>query len=138
MRTHLKLEGHYIEHVPGGISVGAVATTVTLNGDLVVELPALFLPIGNGLAITPVVVPDGDTAVRIDFTRWSPLRYGTRDTARFPLNLTGQDLAVRVARAFDADPRTSWHCTAEEAMQWLRQHGDHLGLADALRTEARR
>ncbi len=129
MRTHLKLDGHYTGHVRGGISVGAVAITLDLSNDLVVELPAPFLPIGDGLAVTPAVVPDGDSAVRIDFTRWSPLRYGTRGAARFPVNFVGQDVAVRVARAFDADPRASWHCTADEAMEWLRQHGDRLGLA---------
>jgi hypothetical protein len=117
--SYIKLEANYTEHVPGGMSIGNVGLTTTLNNGTRVEFPMPFVSIGNGLAITPAVNPNGDAGLRMDFTRWTPLRYGANRTAGFPLEFRSQDLAVRVARAFDADPSTRWGCTADEARAWL-------------------
>jgi hypothetical protein len=57
--------------------------------------------------------------VRIDFSRWVPLRYGGAAPACFPLFLSSQELAARVARAFDADPGTRWTDTPEQMKAWL-------------------
>lgn len=120
MNTHVKLDGHYIDQTRDRIGVGAIPVTVTLGGGTV-EFPAPFLPIGGGLAVMPAIAPDGDTAVRIDFTRWIPLRYGQGSSDSLPLYLNGQSLAVRICRAFDADPRTHWRQSADEVRAWLEQ-----------------
>lgn len=112
----IKLDAHYVERS----YVGAVHLTIALNNGTTVIFPAPFLPLTSSLAITPVVVPDGDAGLRIDFTRWSPLRYGVTNAARFPVSLPSQELAARVARAFDADPATTWADTPDQVMAWLR------------------
>jgi hypothetical protein len=120
MDAYIKFEGHYVEHVPGGMSVGSVTGIGKLGNGTTVEVPRPFISIGNNLGVTPVVEPDGQTSLRIDFARWSPLRYGQPITAGFPFNFASQDLAVRVARAFDADPQTSWRDPIDAIASWLR------------------
>ncbi|OLS99358.1 hypothetical protein BJF90_39295 [Pseudonocardia sp. CNS-004] len=121
MNEFIKFEGYYVEYGPGGgVNVGTPSTHITLGNGTTVEIPTPFMRIDRNLAITPAIVPDGESALRIDFTRWSPLRFGTDLTAGFPFNFPTQDLAVRVARAFDADPRTSWRDTPDAIGTWLR------------------
>ncbi|MEV6644553.1 hypothetical protein [Amycolatopsis sp. NPDC051371] len=117
--SYIKLEAHYTIHISGGVHIGAVNLTTVLAGDLTVDMPIPFLALTDTLAVFPSIEADGDTAMRIDFTHWSPLRYGAAGAARFPFALTSQELAVRVARAFDADPAVDWSDTRERIEAWL-------------------
>lgn len=129
MNQFIKFEGHYVEHGPGGgVSVGTAGSGITLSNGTTVEIPTPFIRIDRNLGIVPAIVPDGDAALRIDFTRWSPLRFGIDLTAGFPFNFPSQDLAVKVARAFDADPRTTWRDTPDAIGAWLRTWGADNGL----------
>jgi hypothetical protein len=121
MDTLIQLTAHYQEHVPGGISIGAPKMTIRLGNGTTVETSVLFLPIGNNLAITPVVTLDGDTALRIDLSRWCPMRYGTDCSRSMPFGFTSQQLAIRIARAFDADPATRWSDDTPAMTAWLKQ-----------------
>ncbi|KFU82928.1 hypothetical protein SAMN04489729_4240 [Amycolatopsis lurida] len=112
----IKLDAHYVERS----CVGAVHLSIALNDGTTVVFPAPFLPLTASLAITPHFAPEGDSGLRIDFTHWSPMRYGLTDTARFPVALPSQELAMRVARAFDADPATTWTDPPEQMQAWLR------------------
>jgi hypothetical protein len=124
----MKLEGHYLESTRAGLSVGAVAMQIRLSDGTDVNLPVPFVSIGGNLAVCPQIAVDGDSGLRIDFTRWSPLRYGTDATVRFPVDIRPQSLAIRVARAFDADPSTSWHDQPADMLAWLRTWGPANGL----------
>ncbi|MEV6878636.1 hypothetical protein [Amycolatopsis sp. NPDC051128] len=117
--TYIKLESHYTIHHARGVHVGAVNLTTVLAGDLTVDMPIPFLALTDTLAVCPSIKPDGDTAMRIDFINWSPLRYGAAGAARFPFSLNSQALAARVARAFDADPAIDWSDTSERIEAWL-------------------
>ncbi|GAB3380781.1 hypothetical protein [Amycolatopsis echigonensis] len=126
--SYIKLQGHYTEQTPGGLDLGTINQTVQLGNGTAVELPAPFLPINQHLAIAPVITADGDSAARIDFGRWSPLRYGGDGLAFFPCNFHRQDVAVRVARAFDADPAADWDDTYDQKIAWLHAWGDENGF----------
>jgi hypothetical protein len=117
--SYINLEAHYIEHVRGGVSVGSVAMTLALGNGTTVSLPAPFVRLNSTLAVAPVITPDGDAGARIDFSRWLPLRYGGAGPVCFPMFLTSQALAARVAHAFDADPGTRWTDTPEQIKAWL-------------------
>lgn len=120
MDAYIKLEGYFTEHIPDGVSVASPTAIARLGNDTTVEVPRPFIAIGNNLGITPAIEADGETSLRIDFARWSPLRYGCDFTAGFPFNFADQGLAVRVARAFDADPNTSWRDPVGAIESWLR------------------
>jgi hypothetical protein len=115
---YIKLDGHWVNHIRGGVQVATAALTMQQPGGLTVEMPTLFVPLGGDLAITPVIEPDGEHALRICLDRWSPMHLNPGH--RFPLNVPGLELAVRITRAFDADPDTRWDCTPEEAMAWCQ------------------
>ncbi|WP_219414154.1 hypothetical protein [Pseudonocardia nigra] len=132
MDAYIKFEGYFTEHIRNGVSVGCPTAMVRLGNDTTVEIPRPFIAIGNNLGITPAIEPDGETSLRIDVTRWSPLRYGHPITAGFPFNFAGQELAVRVTRAFDADPNTSWRDPATAIRLWLRTWLDGQGLGSPL------
>jgi hypothetical protein len=125
----IKFECHYMEYAPGGgVSVGTAGTAITLGNGTTVEIPTPFIRLDSNLGIIPAIAPDGDAALRIDFTRWSPLRFGQDLTAGFPFNFATQDLAVKVARAFDVDPRTTWRDTPAAIEAWLRTWGADNGF----------
>lgn len=117
--SYIKPEAHYTIHHGRGVHIGAVSLTTVLAGDLTVDMPIPFVALTDTLAVCPSIEADGDTAMRIDFTNWAPLRYGAAGAARFPFRLNSQALAVRVARAFDADPAIDWSDTPERIEAWL-------------------
>jgi hypothetical protein len=114
--SYIKLDGHWINHIPGCVQVATASVTMPLPGGLTVEMAGPFVPLGNDLAITPVFEADGEHAVRMRLDLWHPMHLNP--VIRFPLSLKGQEIAVRIARDFDADPATRWDCTADEAMAW--------------------
>lgn len=114
----VKLAGHYVEHVPGGVSIGSLSSTIALGNGTTVEMPLPFVPIGPSLAVVPTLMRAGDASVQVDFSRWSPARYGDRGLATFPRWYADQAVAVRICRAFDADPALSWTSPAEEITAW--------------------
>jgi hypothetical protein len=119
--SYIKLEAHYIDQTPSAFVSGAVQLSIALNDGTAVDFPAPFVPLTNTLAVMPMILPDGDAGLRIDFTLWAPLRYGpSGPSVRFPLSLSSQDLAVRVTRAFDADPSTAWSDSPDQMITWLR------------------
>ncbi|RSM58959.1 hypothetical protein DMH03_23970 [Amycolatopsis sp. WAC 01376] len=118
--SYIKLAAHYVDQSGGRIAVGAWQLYITLNNGTTVDFPAPFVALDATLAVTPVIEPDGDAGVRVDFTRWSPLRYGVSGSTGFPVWLSSQELAVRVARAFDADPATRWSDSPDDIRTWLR------------------
>ncbi|MBP2322408.1 hypothetical protein JOF56_002793 [Kibdelosporangium banguiense] len=126
--SYIKLVGHYVHQLPDHISVGNVGFQITLGNGTVVEFPAPFVPINPRLGIAPLVVPNGETGVAIDFSRWSPIRTGPDVIAKFPLNFSDQSMAVKVGRAFDADPATSWTDPVSSVTTWLRTWGPANGL----------
>jgi hypothetical protein len=125
----MKLEGHYIEQTPKGFGVGSISTTITLGNGTTVEMPIPLIPIGNNLAVTPALTADGDTGVRVDFSRWTPTRYGRAGAALFPRWYADQSIAVKVCRAFDADPTVSWDSPLDAihawATAWVQQNLVH-------------
>jgi hypothetical protein len=116
---YIHLHAHYVHHVPGGVSVGAVGLDLQLADGTAVALPVPFVPLDDTLAVTPLIALDGAAGIRIDFTQWAPLRYGAAGNAAFPFYLPSQGLAVRVTRAFAADPATGWDDTPEAKKAWL-------------------
>lgn len=125
--THLNLVGHYENRVPGGVAVGSLGLRFVLGDGTTVEVPTLFKPINDHLAIAPAVTVDG-AVLRFNLGRWAPMRYGPRDGALFAVAFTGPDIAARVAFALEADPRASWHWPAEDASAWCRTHAARLGF----------
>ncbi|OKJ93838.1 hypothetical protein [Amycolatopsis sp. CB00013] len=118
--AYIKLTAHYAEQSGGRVAVGAWHLYITLKNGTKVDFPAPFVPLNETLAVTPVIEPDGDAGVRIDFTRWSPMRYGVAGSTGFPMWMSSQEMAVRVARAFDADPATRWSDSPDDIRTWLR------------------
>lgn len=119
MSTFLKLDAVANFQTRGLVKTVWISFTFQLNDQLTVEMPIPFVPIGGGLAVTPTVTNDGDSALRIDLTRWSPAYVGIDVVAVFPGSFTSQSIAVKVAREFDADPTTSWSDPAS-IRDWLR------------------
>ncbi|MGW4826666.1 hypothetical protein ACWEOG_03720 [Amycolatopsis japonica] len=112
----IKLDAHYLNET----GVGAVGLTITLANGTTVIFPAPFVPLTASLAVMPWIRPDDATGLRIDFAFWAPMTYGDAGAARFPLSLPTQELAVRVTRAFDADPATAWSDSPDQMVAWLR------------------
>jgi hypothetical protein len=117
--SYIKLDGHYTIDRPGNFFVGAVRLTIKLGNGTTVEMPVPFLPLGDGLAISPCTVLEGADSLRFDFGNWMPLTYRDGQVARIPFAVAGQDVAVRACRAFDADPSTGWHDNYEQIAAWL-------------------
>ncbi len=129
--SYIKLHSHYTNDFPDGVHVGAIGMSTKLGNGTAVELPIPFIPISHNLGIAPGMVPDGQTALRIDFTRWAPVRYGRDLVTQFPFHFTTQEMAVKVARAFDTDPATHWRSGFDEIDAWLRTWGPANGLTFA-------
>lgn len=127
-RMHIKLVAHYAKRTGASFDFGTTESTFVFDDGLTVQIPTPFLAISDELGITPAVVKDGAAALRIDLTRWSPMRYGARGSHGFPFVFTGQDAAAKVCRAFDADPRTDWRQTVGEIEAWLREWGPPNGF----------
>jgi hypothetical protein len=121
MRNHLKLTGHIVSHVPGGISTGSFDVAFDL-AECTVQIPLPLTLLENDLAVSPFVTQDGDNALRIDLERWWPIVLRTPAT-RFPFWLPGHALAVRVCRDFDTDRTTSWQDGPDQIKAWLRRWG---------------
>lgn len=128
MSGYTKLDGFYTEQLPDGVGVGGVSMTQQLGNGTTVEFLSPFLPIGNGLAILPAMAPDGKTELRIDFALWSPARVGAGKATALLMITADQDTAVRIARAFDADPTTSWDDPPPVVADWLHAWGQTSGV----------
>lgn len=126
MTSYIRLEAHYLENVPGGVRVGAFSMPIEVGTDMKVDFPAPFVAIGGGLAVAPQVEVDG-VALRIDLTRWAPMRTGPAG-GMWPFNIAPQDLAIRITRAFDADRSTTWQDSSDAIAAWLRRHAADFGL----------
>jgi hypothetical protein len=116
--SYIKMDSHWLNHSEEGVQVAVATLTLPLPGGLTVEFNAPIIPLGNDVAIMPVFEPDGAHAIRFRLDRWSPLHLNP--VRRFPLNFEGQDTAIRVARAIEADPAARWDFTAEEALAWCQ------------------
>ena len=121
--SFIKLDGHWVNHIRGGAQVATAALTMQRPGGLTVEMDTPFVPLGNDLAISPVITFDGEHTVQICLDRWSPMHLNP--VRVFPLSFAGQEHAALAARAFDADPATRWDCTPEEAMAWFTEWAAH-------------
>lgn len=122
--SYTQLQAHYVRQEHGGLNVGSVSVTVQLaDGDTVV-LPIPFLPINDQIGVAPVMehgVNDGST-VRVDFSRWQPICLRDGDAGCVPLVAGDQGEAVRLARAFDADPATSWKDSPSGVEAWRQSY----------------
>ncbi|MGB3444463.1 MAG: hypothetical protein WBA97_37470 [Actinophytocola sp.] len=128
MSTFLKLNAFTTEHSRQGVSVTNPSVTVELGNGTTVEFPAPFVPVSGYLAVVPAISADGETGVRADLSRWSPAYISGRLVVVFPVHFSDQATAVRAARAFDANPDTSWTDSFDQKMAWLREWGPENGV----------
>lgn len=124
---HIQLTAHVVEPNPVGIRITAPTADYVLGDGTTINLPVPFMPAAGPLVITPEIALDGEAGLRLDFTRWSPMRLGA-DGGRFPFTFTGQALAIRIGRAYDADPTTTWRYDVPAAARWLRRHAAEFGV----------
>lgn len=117
MSSYIRLDGHVVTEVPGGVKVSALTVQMPLDNEMTVEMPIPFVPIGGGLAITPALRRDG-RRVSLDFTRWTPANLTDEQKALHPAEFHSQTEAVEAARAFDADPATSWLDSDAHMLAW--------------------
>ncbi|GAB3462514.1 hypothetical protein [Actinophytocola sediminis] len=129
MSTYIKMDGYVAVARPGGVLVTTLTLIIALPNGSTVEFPALLLPIGAGLAITPAIRTGVDGEVCLDFTRWSPARVDGDLSVRFPVVCADQATAVAVARAFDADPATSWRDPVTVMVEWANRFAMSGGAA---------
>jgi hypothetical protein len=133
VNTFINLVGHINTQDHARLITTTMTLTRQLNAETAVQLPVPFIPIGNGLAIAPAIDQDGETALRVDLARWAPAHVSSDLVAVLPINFNAQSMAVQVARAFDADPTTSWSASLSEVTDWLIAWGPANGLnVDAL------
>lgn len=118
--SYIKLDGHLVNQTYQGLTIAAIGQTFHFDNGTVVEFPTPFVPVGDPLVIVPVVVKDGDTGLRVDLTRWCPGHVGNGLTAVLPVDVPGQALAARIAKAFHADPATTWRDSVGQVIAWLR------------------
>jgi hypothetical protein len=128
MSTFLKLNAYVTEQNRQGVAVAAPTVTVALGNGTTVEIPVPFVRIDVYLAVVPHMSIDGETGVRTDLSRWSPAYISAQQMVIFPVNFDGQAVAVRAARAFDADPATSWNDSPDQMAAWLREWGPANGV----------
>jgi hypothetical protein len=128
MSTFLKLTAYVTEQNRNGVAVAAPSATVELGNGTTVEIPLPFVPIGGVLALVPRISTDGETGVRTDLSRWSPAIVSTQLMNIFPANFENQATAVRVARAFDTDPNTSWSDPRDQMVAWWREWAPANGV----------
>jgi hypothetical protein len=118
MPAYLSLQGNFA--VLGG-ATGSARMRYHLGDRTVVELDAPFLPLNGRLVLVPVCEADGPTGLRIDLSQWQPGCIGPRALSVLPVALRDQAIAAEVARAFDADPHTSWQRIDETTVvRWLK------------------
>jgi hypothetical protein len=118
--SYIKLHGYFTKSIPDGIATGTVSSTVVLKNGDTVEIPLPFVPTSDTVGVAPNFELSGDAGIRLDFTRWIPVRTGTDLTAGFPMYFTDQALAVKIGRAFEDDPTTSWRDPAEVIQAWVQ------------------
>jgi hypothetical protein len=121
--SYLKLHGYFTKSIPGGIATGTVSMTITLKNGDTIEFPLPFVPADSTIGVAPAVELSGDAGIRLDFTRWAAVRTDTNLTAGFPFYFADQAVAVKVGRAFEADPTTSWTDSAADVRAWLTKWG---------------
>jgi hypothetical protein len=118
MTAFLKLHAYTTEQSDGGVCITGISRTFMFNDGIAMDVPIPFLPIGNDLVLTPQVDVDGDQTLRVNLTLWCPGTASPRLVASLPVHCD-QATAVRVARAYDADPATSWTDPASTVATWL-------------------
>ncbi|MBM7861897.1 hypothetical protein [Lentzea nigeriaca] len=126
MSNFLQLHSHFVQQQPGGVSVNYMRTTLQLGNGTTVSFQLPALPIGDGLVLAPVVYTEGQTSIRMDFSRWTAGMCGNGVGALLPFSTTDQAHAVRVCRAFHAAPDTSWTDSTDTAAAWLRNHMERV------------
>lgn len=126
--SYTKLHSHKAVPAPEGLAVVNMTARFTLGSGHIVEVPIPYLPIGGDLVLTPFMAAEGESNIRIDTTRWSPGYIGAKASVRFPLNFGSEEVAIRVGRAFDADPTTSWDDKMAEMIEWFRGWGPANGF----------
>ncbi|MFS8100888.1 hypothetical protein LFM09_27550 [Lentzea alba] len=123
MTNFLQLHSHFVQQMPGGISVNNLRSTLTLGDGSTVQFALPCLPIGGGLVLVPAVYTEGPSGVRMDFGRWSPGYCANGFGVILPFSTTDQALAVRVCQSFHAAPDTAWTDSVDTVMAWLRASG---------------
>ncbi|MEU0885545.1 hypothetical protein ABZ345_43770 [Lentzea sp. NPDC005914] len=133
MPNFLQLHSHFVQRHPGGIGVNTLRSTLALGDGTTVSWELPSLPIDSGLVLVPAVYTEGDTSLRVDFSRWTPGFCGNGFGALLPFTTTDQAQAVRLARAFHAAPDTSWRDSAEKVAAWVRswREADEAFRADS-------
>ncbi|ALG05778.1 hypothetical protein [Kibdelosporangium phytohabitans] len=126
--SFVRMVGYQLHTHPDGVAVTDLSASVTLGDGTVVVMPAPFVHIGHRLGVCPAIEPSGDTGIVFDLSRWAPVYLDGEAQTMFPFHITGQGVAATIARAFHADPATSWSDPRERVETWLRSHGPDLGL----------
>ena len=128
MSTFLKLNAYVTEQNRQGMAVAAPSITIGLGNGTTVDFPVPFLQISGHLALVPRISVVGEAGVRIDLSRWSPACVSAAQMVIFPARFDTQVAAVKAARAFDADPATSWNDSPDQMAAWLRGWGPANGV----------
>lgn len=128
MSRFLKLNSYITERNSRGMVVAAPSVTIGFPDGTTVDFPVPFTHISGSLAVVPRMTIDGDIGVRVDLAHWSPAHVTVAQTALFPADFDDQATAVRVGRAFDVDPATSWNDTFNQKVAWLREWGPANGV----------
>ena len=126
--SYTKLTNIITKQFREGVALSGISRTVTFEDGTAFEVPLPFLPIGDDLVLTPKVIVDGDKALRIDLTRWCPSIVSQWVTATLPVDCD-QALAVRMARAYHADPATSWTDPVANVSAWVGTWAAANGVA---------
>jgi hypothetical protein len=128
--SYTKLLGCINKDFDGGVAtIGMHRTfTFTFTDGTVFEVAVPFLPIGGNLVITPkFAVNDDDKTLTVDLTRWCPGIVSEQLVTALPVDC-GQATAVRVTRAYDADPTTSWTDPVSKVSAWMLAWASTNGL----------
>jgi hypothetical protein len=87
--------------------------------DIAVPYVALDGGNGAGLAIAPLLTA-GVTGLSIDLQQWMAMYISPETTQFFTAASFDQPTAIRVARAWHADPATNWSDPHTEQVRWLQ------------------
>ena len=124
MTNFLQLQSHEFT----GTAILSVSTRLTF-GTTMVEFSRPFIPLGNGLAITPVVELDAN-GLHFRLSTWIPMHMGRDGRARLlTLHCATQRDAVAAVHAFDGDPTISWQTSAEDIETWCHRYVARLSNA---------
>lgn len=122
--SYTQLQAHFLRQVPGGVSVSNLTATVKLADGNTVVFPIPFMPINDELGVSPVIehtTADGST-LRVDFSQWQPICLRDGEAGCLPIAARDQAEAVKLTRAFDADPATSWNDSPSAVQAWRQTY----------------